>query len=218
VSTLFRLDASIRRDGSHTRALADEVERAATAESTTATVLRRDVGLHRLSPDAWPDCTEAAMIPAEDRTVAQREAVHLASTLADELEQSDAYVFATPLYNWGVSQHFKTWFDIVVTDPRFSPRSSTIAGRPAVLVTARGGDYRVGAPRAEWDHASGWMRRVLEDLWGLELAVVEVNMTLAPVREYMAHLREEADADVARARVDARSTGADLARGLVEAV
>ena len=32
-----------------------------------------------------------------------------------------------------------------------------------------------------WDHASGWIRRILEDVWGLDLRVVETEFTLAGV-------------------------------------
>jgi FMN-dependent NADH-azoreductase len=214
MTTLFRLDASIRLTGSRTRLLGDEVERAVTARGSDALVIRRDVGIRPLSPSAWSAGSAAAGVPDGLRTAAQRSAHRLATTLADELERSEGYLFAAPLYNWGVSQHLKTWFDIVVTDPRFSPRARTIAGRPAVLVLARGGDYRPDSPRADWDHASGWMRRVFQDLWGLDLAVVEMNLTLAGEREYMAHLRDDAEAETARAAVEARAAGDDLARAM----
>src|SRR3954469_8992370 len=137
MTTLFRLDASIRLTGSRTRLLGDEVERAVTARIPDVLVVRRDVGVRPLSPSAWADASAAASIPDRSRTEAQRSAQRLATTSADELERSEGYLFAAPLYNWGVSQHLKTWFDIVVTDPRFSPRARTIAGRPAVLVLAR---------------------------------------------------------------------------------
>ena len=40
----------------------------------------------------------------------------LAATLTDELVSADALLFAVPLYNFGVSQHFKTYVDLVITD------------------------------------------------------------------------------------------------------
>jgi FMN-dependent NADH-azoreductase len=214
MSTLFRLDASIRHDGSVSRSAGDVAERAVLGSSPGTGVVRRDIGARPLSSSAWAASSAAAALPDDARTDEQRAAVHLATRLADELEDADGFLFAAPLYNWGVSQHFKTWFDIVVTDPRFSPRSSTIAGRPAVLVIARGGDYREGAARAEWDHASGWMRRVLGDLWGLDLAIVEVNLTLAPAREYMAHLRQDAAEEAERGTSAAEAAGRALGRSM----
>lgn len=214
MSTLFRLDASIRHDGSVTRSAGDVAERAVLGSSPGTDIVRRDVGGHPLSSSAWATSSAAAAVPDDHRSDEQHAAVHLATTLADELEGADGFLFAAPLYNWGVSQHFKTWFDIVVTDPRFSPRSSTITGRPAVLVIARGGDYREGAARAEWDHATGWMRRVLGDLWGLDLTMVEVNLTLAPVREYMAHLRQDAAEEAERGMSAAEVAGRALGRSM----
>jgi len=66
--------------------------------------------------------------PPESLTEEQQAALALASTLADELIAADALLFAVPLYNFGVSQHFKTWVDMVITDPRMA------AGAEPVLV------------------------------------------------------------------------------------
>ena len=41
---------------------------------------------------------------------------------------ADALLFAVPLYNFGVSQHFKTWVDMVITDPRMGTASSATSG------------------------------------------------------------------------------------------
>ena len=41
----------------------------------------------------------------------------LAATVTDELINADALLFAVPLFNFGVSQHFKTWVDLVISDP-----------------------------------------------------------------------------------------------------
>jgi FMN-dependent NADH-azoreductase len=52
-------------------------------------------------------------------------------TLTDELVAADALLFAAPLYSFGGSQHFKTWADMVVTDPRMAAGTKPIlAGKP----------------------------------------------------------------------------------------
>jgi FMN-dependent NADH-azoreductase len=214
MTTLFRLDASIRTDGSTTRLLAGRAESAAAATSGVTATTRREIGIRPLESTAWANALAAASLPAESWDAGQRDAHALATTLADELEQADGYVFAAPLYNWGVSQHVKTWVDLVVTDPRFHPRTTTIAGRPAVLVVARGGDYRESSPQSEWDHATSWMRRIFGDVWGLDLRVVDVHLTLAPVRPYMEHLREDAARDLERALAAASAAGSELGRSL----
>ena len=71
---------------------------------------------------------------------------------------------------------------MVVTDPRMAAGTQPIlAGQPAVLVTVRGGNYRPGTPREGWDHATGWMHRILADVWNLDLKVVEADFTLVGV-------------------------------------
>jgi FMN-dependent NADH-azoreductase len=211
VSTLFRLDASIRTHASVSRAVADDVQSTLLELRPGTEVVRRDVGQHPIGADVWSSSVGSLPLPQEEWDDSQRAARRVVSELADELEHASSYLLAAPLYNWGVSQHFKTWSDAVMTDPRFGPRATTIAGRRAVLVATRGGDYRSSSPNAAWDHATGWMRHLLETVWGLEVTTVEVSLTLAPAREYLAHLRQDAAAELARARTDATDAGRILA-------
>jgi FMN-dependent NADH-azoreductase len=131
---------------------------------------------HRCPP--WASSVFADRSRAQDFTPEERDAVDLARTVSDELLGADAFLFAVPLYNFGVSQHVKAWIDLVITDPRVG---QNLQGRPAVLVVARGGAYGEGTPREGWDHAVGWLRRIFHDVWGLDLRVVEAEFTLVGV-------------------------------------
>jgi FMN-dependent NADH-azoreductase len=203
--TLFRLDASVRTDGSHSRQIADIVQQEWRDAHADDPVINREIGITPLPSSAWAAAAFAGATPEEQRSVEQREAVALAATLVDELAAADALLFAVPLYNFGVSQHFKTWVDLVVTDPRMSAGAEPITvGKPAVLATAHGGYYADGTPREGWDHATPWMRRILSDVWKLELLVVEVDFTLVGVnpaldqfKDMATGLREQAE-DLAR--------------------
>ena len=162
--SLFRLDASIRTEGSHSREIADIVEREWLEDNPGDTVVRRHVGTDPVPATAWAAALSAGMTPEDDRTTEQREAAELAKAEVDRMVDADALLFAVPLYNFGVSQHFKSWVDLVITDPRMAAGATpAIAGKPAVLVTVRGGNYSEGTPREGWDHATGWMRRILAD-------------------------------------------------------
>lgn len=208
--TIFRLDASIRTEGSVTRAVADTLEAGILEDLGHSHVVRRDVGSAPLDAAVWGTAAFAGLTPEESRNADQRAALAVASDLADELTSADALIFAVPLYNFGVSQHFKTWYDIVSTDPRLSPGATTLAGTPAFLVTARGGGYGPGTPREGWDHATGWMRRVLEDVWSLDLDVIETELTLAEVTPQMADLRELAHSLLAESHATAEQRGRSL--------
>lgn len=173
-------------------------------------VLRRDVGARPLDGSVWGEAAFAGFTPEDARTDEQRAAVAVAAGLADEVVDADALILAVPLYNFGVSQHFKTWYDVVSTDPRLGPGATTLTGRPAFLVTARGGGYGAGTPREGWDHATGSMRRVLADVWGLDLEVIETELTLAEVTPQMAHLREAAHSLLAESHQAAQERGRSL--------
>lgn len=203
--SLFRLDASIRTEGSHSRQIADIVEREWRLALPDAPVTNREIGIDPLPADAWATAAFAGYTPKQDRSPAQRDAIALAATLTDELIDADALLFAVPLYNFGVSQHFKTWVDLVVTDPRMAAGSEPIvAGKPAVLATVHGGYYAAGTPREGWDHATPWMRRILEDVWHLDLLVVESAFTLVGVNPALDQFKDLS--------VQLRAKAEDLAR------
>lgn len=215
--TLFRLDTSIRAEGSASRDLADLVERAY-LESRPGAVVRRDLGLDPLPSTAWAEAVAGSRTPSEERTARQRDAVALAGGLVDELLDSSAYLFATPLYNFGVSQHLKAWIDLVITDPRMGGGNRPLEGRPAALVVVRGGAYGPGTPRDGWDHGTSWVRRILAEVWGLDLAVVEREFTLVGVNPALEGFRDLADTMRAGAEAAARAAGERLAERVGDSV
>jgi len=90
--------------------------------------------LTRSRQPLWATAVFAGRTPPESLTEEQQAALALASTLADELIAADALLFAVPLYNFGVSQHFKTWVDMVITDPRMAAGAEPVlVGKPAGL-------------------------------------------------------------------------------------
>jgi FMN-dependent NADH-azoreductase len=210
--TLFRLDASIRTDGSTSRALGDIVETEWSAVHAGSEVTRRHVGTDPVPAVSWADAVAASATPESERTAAQVAAVALAAELTDELAGADALLFAVPLYNFGVSQHFKSYVDLVLTDPRMAPGAvPATVGKPAVLVTVQGGNYSAGTPREGWDHATAWMRRILEDVWQLDLDVVTREFTLVGVNPALDQFTELADELRVRAEEQAARHGRTLA-------
>ena len=214
--SLFRLDASIRHEGSVTRAVADTVQSAWQAEHPGAPLVRRDIGADPVATQVWSAAISGVMTPAEQRTQEQLAAIGYAAQLADELIAAEAYIFAIPLYNFGVAQSAKVWYDVLVSDRRFAPGEQPLAGRPAVLVTARGGGYGPGSPREGWDHSTPWLRRVFGDVMGLDLHVAETELTLAGVTPAMESLRGVADELLQHAHITADAYGRRIAQ-LVQA-
>jgi FMN-dependent NADH-azoreductase len=214
--TLFRLDASINPAQSASRAMADLVEAEWRQAHPGDAVIRRQVGTDPLPADAWANAVTGARTPEADRSEGQRAGVALAARLAGELAGADAVLLAVPLYNFGVSQHIKTWIDLVIAAPRASSGAEPLlAGKPTVLVTVRGGAYGSGTPREGWDHSTGYLRRILADVWGAELTVVEREFTLVGVNPALDQFTELAaqlkDAAHAAAREAGRALTAAVA-------
>lgn len=209
--TLFRLDASIVPATSASRALGDLVEQQWTDAHPDSPVVRRDLATTPVPATLWQDAVLGGFLPDADRSESQREAADYAATLADELLQADALLFTVPLYNYGVSQHFKTWFDATYADPRVGVGSTALNGKPATLVTCLGGNYNPGTPKEGWDHSTSYLRRVLQDVWGLELRVVYRPFTLVGVNPAMDAFAGVAADIKAEAETAAHTYGREMA-------
>ena len=200
--TLFRLDASIRTEGSVSRAVADTVQTSWRAGHPEGRIVHRDLGLDPLPASTWATAVGAGMTPEADRSPAQHGAVAMAKSLADELVNADAYLFAIPLYNYAIPHSVKSWIDTLLTTPAFGPGvTPVIAGRPAIPVTVRGGGYGAGTPREGWDHAEAWLPHGV-GLTGLEPRFITAELTLAHSTPAMAELIPLAHQSLAAAEAE----------------
>jgi FMN-dependent NADH-azoreductase len=207
--SLFRLDASINPATSSSRVIADIVESEWLAANPGDTVVRRDLGTEPLAADAWTGALRASWTPEAARTREQTAAIELAAGLAEELRSADAVLLAVPLYNFGIPQHVKTWIDVVLAGAK-SADEALLAGKPAVLVVVRGGAYGAGTPREGWDHSTGYLRRIIADVWGADLTVVEREFTLVGVNPALDDFKELADQFKDAAHVAAAEAGKAL--------
>jgi FMN-dependent NADH-azoreductase len=209
--SVLRVDASILGPNSASSELADVAEAEWVATRPGTTFVRRHLGTDPLPADAWPAAVQGGFTPEDQRTDRQREALALARTLADELRHAEAAIFALPLYNWGVSQHVKTWIDLTFAGGELGER--LLDGKPAIVLTTRGGGYGPGSPREGWDHNTAYLRRVVADVWGAELTLIERELTLAGVSPAMEAFLETAQLMKKAAHEAAAHAGRTLAGG-----
>jgi len=210
--SLFRIDASINPANSASRAIADITEAEWLAANPGSTVVRRDLGTEPLAADAWTAALRASWTSEAARSDEQRAAIAFAAGLAEELRAADAVLLAVPLYNFGVPQHVKAWIDLVIAGAK-SADEALLAGKPAVLVVVRGGAYGAGTPREGWDHSTGYLRRIIADVWGADLAIVEREFTLVGVNPALDDFKELAD----QFKDAAHQAAADAGRALTAA-
>ncbi|HEY2221111.1 FMN-dependent NADH-azoreductase [Actinomycetospora sp.] len=206
--TLLRVDASIQGPRSASSELADLVLAEFTATRPDEPVLTRHLGEDPVPADVWARAIAGAFTPEADRTPGQTDALGVAASIAGELRAADAAVLAFPLYNFGVSQHVKAWMDVAIAGAE--PGARLLEGTPVVLVTTRGGSYGPGTPREGWDHSTDYLRRILADVWGAELTVIEREFTLVGINPALDEFTELA----AQMRKDAEETAAEAGRSL----
>lgn len=85
-----------------------------------------------------------------------------------------------------------------------------------MLVTVRGGNYSPGTPKEGWDHATAWMRRILEDVWQIDLEVVTREFTLVGVNPALDAFADVAEQIKTTAEENAQRAGRRLAQRQVE--
>ena len=207
--TLLRVDASIQGPMSASSALADVVVDEFVAARSDVPVVRRHLGQQPLPAEVWAGAIAGGVAPEEERNEGQRTAIAVAEQVAAELQQASVAVLALPLYNFGISQHAKTWIDVALAGAPQGTR--LLEGTPTVLVTTRGGAYGPGTPREGWDHNTDFLRRILVDIWGADLTVVEREFTLVGVNPALDEFAEMASMMRKAAEEAAAAAGATLA-------
>jgi FMN-dependent NADH-azoreductase len=78
---LFRRDASIRVEGSHSREIADIVELEWRTAHPHSEVVTRQIGLDPVPATAWSTAVSATYVPKDERSLEQLEALNLAAPL-----------------------------------------------------------------------------------------------------------------------------------------
>lgn len=209
--SLLRIDSTIQGPSSASTQLAELVVAEVTAARPDLEVVHRHLGTDPLPSTAWADAVSGSYAPEEQRTDAQRSAITLAASLAEEVQAADLAVFALPLYNFGVSQHVKTWIDLLLAGAPLGTR--LLDGTPTVLITTRGGAYGPGTPREGWDHNVGYLVQMLEKVWGADLTVVEREFTLVGVNPALDEFTDLA----AELKVAAEAASVDAGRSLAAA-
>ncbi|MFF6888380.1 FMN-dependent NADH-azoreductase [Streptomyces sp. NPDC012421] len=126
----------------------------------------------------------------------------LTRPLIEELIAADVLVIGTPMYNFTVPGALKTWMDRVTLP--WIP----LAGKSAVVLSARGGAYGPGTPREPFDFQEPFLRAYFSVLGLDDVEFVHTELTHAPVMPFLARFRDVHEASRAAAldRVKALAT------------
>jgi FMN-dependent NADH-azoreductase len=124
-----------------------------------------------------------------DRSPEERAAFALRGKLIEEAETADAILLGAPMYNYSIPSTLKAWLDHVFAVGRTAmTEKPSLAGKPAVVVTSRGGSYREGTPQQGNDYVQSYLRQALEVGLGLDVTFIVPELTMAPAVPAMADL------------------------------
>lgn len=203
---LLHIDSSGRVEASVTRRLTARYARAWREHHPDGAVTHRDL-VTRPLPHLDPAAAAAIWSTPGSRTAQQERDWALFEELLQEVERATTLLLGVPMYNFGVPSALKAWLDRVAGIPG---RTLDVAGggllrdTDVVVVTARGGAYTPGTPRAPFDHQEPYLRAVFAELMGLtRVRFVHAEMTnatvfpaLAPYRGFERDSRAAAEADI----------------------
>ncbi len=158
MTTLLRIDTSLREGGSDSRTLADRFVQRWHRRHPDGQVRVRDLAAE---PVPHLDGATLAALAAEPgaRDAEASARVARADALIDEFMDADEIVLAVPMYNFGIPSTLKAYLDHVARAGvtfRYTPEGpqGLAGGKRVTLLLTRGGRY-TGSPL---DHQSPYLR------------------------------------------------------------
>jgi FMN-dependent NADH-azoreductase len=163
---LLRIDASSRFEGSHSRAVADQVVTALRRLHPAIAMATRDLAAEPV--EHIKNTTIAGFYtPPESMTPELAAATALSDAIIAEVRDADIILIATPMYNFSIPSALKAWVDQVMRINQtfsYDGKSFTglLEGKSAFVVVAYGaGGYVANGPFAAADYVTPYLRFLL---------------------------------------------------------
>jgi FMN-dependent NADH-azoreductase len=160
MTTILRLDSSIKGTASVSRKLLDRAQERLTATHSGARVITRD--LSQGVPQIDGNWIGAVFTPADQRSAEQARIAAYSDALLAEVRDADILLIGLPVYNFGVPAQLKSWFDHLArkgetfTYTEAGPEG-LLKGKRAIVALSSDGT-KIGS---EIDFASGYVRHML---------------------------------------------------------
>jgi FMN-dependent NADH-azoreductase len=207
MSYLLHIDSSSLGANSVSRQVAQSFR-----DSWRGPVVHRDLGAAPV-PHLSAAGITARSTDKAGRTPEQAAAAAIQEKLVEEFLGASAYLFTVPMYNYSMPSVFKAWLDQIMSVgatmglPGGPPPPT--AGRPALVISARGGGYGPGAPNHGMDHVIPTLETVLGHrlTLGLDVRVLTPELAFAPIMPHMSELIPLHEASLADSHEQARKLG-----------
>jgi len=164
MKNLLVISSSPAKDQSLSRQLLDFFAGAYQQQQEDVSVTFRDLG-QSLVPHLSQETIGAFYTPADQLSEAQEQSLQVSDELIAELQQADMIVIGSPMHNFSITSHLKTYFDqIARVGVTFQYTENGPQGllkdKKVLVITSRGGDYSNPA-YAAMDHQEPYIRTFL---------------------------------------------------------
>lgn len=168
--SVLRVDGSMRKNGSATRALTDRIVDSLNPSHVAVRDLADGV---ELVDEAWIGANFTAV---DDRTPEAAERLGGSDALVDELIAAEVLVIGAPIYNFHIPAALKAWIDQIARVGRTFKYTETgpiglLEGKRAIVVIASGGT----ALGSEIDFVSAYLRFVLGFVGITDVTIVDAT-------------------------------------------
>ncbi|MDX8355618.1 FMN-dependent NADH-azoreductase [Cognatiyoonia sp. IB215182] len=170
---LLVIDSSPRGPASVSRTMTDRFVADWKAAHPDGEVRRRDLTYTGLEFVTGP-WLKAYFTPPPEQTDADKAALALSDTLAQEVLDADEIAISTPVYNYNVPAILKAWIDHIVRKGMTLGMNGMglVTDTKATVLIASGGVYTEGSPIAHRDIAPQYLRVVLEAIGITDVTII----------------------------------------------
>jgi len=185
MSKLLYIQASPRLERSHSTAVADAFVEAYREshpddEVETVNLFSRDLPAF----DGMAVQAKYTILHGKEHSEEESDAWEAVEAVIEEFKAADRYVFAVPMWNFGVPYRLKQYIDILVQPSytfSYSPDTGytgLVKDKQAVVVYARGGEYPEGSDFEAYDMQKPYVESILGFIGVTDVQSIVVEPTL----------------------------------------
>ena len=186
MAKLIYVQGSPRMERSKSNTIAAEFLNAYKTANPNDEILKINVFEKNLPTfDGFTIGAKYAIMHGNEHTEEEAKAWKWVTELTDEFKSGDKYLFSVPMWNFGIPYRLKQYIDII-TQPGYTfdvdkagNYNGLVAGNPAMVIFARGGDYRNTETEKQIDHQKSYIQLLLGFIGFTDIQTVTAQPMLA---------------------------------------
>ena len=182
---ILYIEASPRIGRSHSVAVADAFVEAYRGRNPKDDIVALDLFKKELPAfDGLAVQAKYNILHGKEHSKEEEKAWRAVESVIGEFNSADKYVFAIPMWNFGIPYRLKQYVDILVQPGytfSYTPEEGykgLVTGKPALVIYARGGKYSPGTPSEAYDFQKRYMETALGFMGFADIRTIIVEPTL----------------------------------------